>query len=89
VIGYIVEAHERFDEALERATGDPRALLDLDRRLILERPALARRALDRDIPLGVWTVNEPAEATRLRDAGVTRFTTDRVETLLAWRDATA
>jgi len=87
VIGYIVETHARFDEALERATGDPRALLDLDRRLILERPELAHRALERGIPLAVWTVNDPAEAERLRAAGVTRFTTDRVETLLAWRDA--
>jgi glycerophosphoryl diester phosphodiesterase len=88
-LGYIVEAHERFDEALERATGDARALLDLDRRLILERPALARRALDRGIPLAVWTVNDPAEADRLRAAGVTRFTTDQVETLLSWRGAVA
>jgi glycerophosphoryl diester phosphodiesterase len=88
-IGYIVEAHERFDEALARATGDPRALLDLDRRLILERPALARRALERGIPLAVWTVNDPAEATRLAAAGVTRFTTDRVDELLAWRRAAA
>jgi glycerophosphoryl diester phosphodiesterase len=88
-IGYIVESHERFDAALERATGDPRALLDLDRRLILERPALATRALDLGIPLAVWTVNSPAEAERLRAAGVTRFTTDQVETLLAWRAAAA
>ena len=88
-IGYIVEAHERFDPALERAAGDPRALLDLDRRLILERPELARRTLDRGVALAVWTVNSPGEADRLRAAGVTRFTTDQVETLLAWRGAAA
>jgi len=86
-IGYIVDDHERFDEALARATGDGRALLDLDRRLVLERPSLGRRARDRGIPLAVWTVNDPAEADRLRAAEVTRFTTDEVEALIAWRAA--
>ena len=33
-----------------------------------------------------WTVNEPEEATRLRQAGVSGFTTDQVGLLLAWAD---
>jgi glycerophosphoryl diester phosphodiesterase len=84
-IGYVVEKAERFDEGLERAASDGRSLLDLDYRILLERPELARRALDRGITLAVWTVNEPAEAAALLGAGVTRFTTDRVDTLIAWR----
>lgn len=88
-IGYIVEARERFDEALERAASDPRALVDLDCRIVLAEPGVAVRALDRGVALAVWTVNDAASAGRLRDAGVTRFTTDRVEELIAWRAATA
>src|SRR5690606_1202843 len=87
--GYIVDRSERFDEALERARGDERALLDLDRRLVLERPALARRALDAAVPLAVWTVNDPREADLLLAAGVPRITTDEVEALLAWKAAVA
>lgn len=84
-IGYIVDAVERFDEALTRAASDGRSLIDVNHRLVLERPELAQRAVERGITVAVWTVNEPAEAATLRAAGVTRFTTDQVETLLAWR----
>ncbi len=84
-IGYVVEASERFAEGLERAAADRRALLDLDRRIVLEQPHLARIARERGVTLAVWTVNDPGEADRLRAAGVTRFTTDQVERLTAWR----
>lgn len=88
-LGFILDERARFEPALERAAADDRSILDLDCRLVLRHPDLARRALDRAVALAVWTVNEPAQATRLRDAGVTRFTTNRVEELLAWRDAAA
>lgn len=87
-IGYIVDEVERFDEALARAAADTRSLVDVDHRILLERPELARRAIELGIPVAVWTVNDPAEATRLRQAGVTRFTTDQVESLLSWRAGT-
>jgi glycerophosphoryl diester phosphodiesterase len=86
-VGYITDRAELVHEALERAAGNPRAILDLDCRLILQRPEIGRRALDRGVSVAVWTVNDPAQATRLRHAGVTRFTTNVVEDLLRWRDA--
>jgi glycerophosphoryl diester phosphodiesterase len=86
-VGYITDRAELVDEALERAAGNARAILDLDCRLVLARPEIGRRALDRGVPVAVWTVNDPARATRLRHAGVTRFTTNVVEDLLRWRDA--
>ena len=47
-------------------------------------PSLVQRAKDEGVDVVTWTVNEPAEATRLRRAGVTGFTTDHVDRLLAW-----
>lgn len=91
-IGYIVDQPERFDEALERASSDGRArptILDLDHRLVLADPGLAARARERGVEVAVWTVNDAGEADRLREAGVSRFTTDRVEALLEWRGAPA
>ena len=87
-IGYIVDTAERFEEGLERATSDERSLVDLDYKLILEHPGFARRALDRGIAIAVWTVDDATDAGRLRDVGVTRFTTNQVDTLLQWRDGT-
>ncbi len=35
--------------------------------------------------LAVWTVDDPSEASRLRELGVRRITTNEVERLVAWR----
>jgi glycerophosphoryl diester phosphodiesterase len=88
-IGYVVDTRAGFDEALERANGDGHAILDLDRRLVLKHAGLADAALDRGFPLAVWTVNDPDEAERLLAAGVTRFTTDEVQRLVAWKATTS
>jgi glycerophosphoryl diester phosphodiesterase len=88
-IGYIVDEAARFEEGLERASSDGRSLLDFDYRILLAHPDYASRALERGIALAVWTVDGAAEAERLRALGVTRFTTNRVDTLLAWRDGAA
>ena len=88
-IGYIVDRTECFDEALRHAASDGRSLVDLDHTLVLERPELARRAMEQGVTVTVWTVNDPEEADRLSAAGVTRFTTDQVEALRAWRDRAA
>ena len=85
--GFILDDRTRFEEALARAAADPNALLDLDQALVLREPQLGRWARDEGVPLAVWTVNRADQATRLRAAGVTRFTTNEVETLLAWRAA--
>ena len=83
-IGFIVETADRFEEGLERAKNDPSAILDLNHTLGLEDPSLVERARTAGIDVAVWTVNDPAEATRLAEAGVTRFTTDQVARLLDW-----
>jgi glycerophosphoryl diester phosphodiesterase len=84
-VGYITDEMKRVDQALEHAAAVPGAILDLDCRLILKNPDLARRALDRGLDVAVWTVNESSQAARLEQAGVTRFTTNEVEDLLRWR----
>lgn len=84
-IGYIVDVPDRCDEALERASLDVRSLIDFDYRLVIDRTDLVRRATDQGVPVAVWTVDSPAEAHLLREAGVTRFTTNQVETMLAWK----
>jgi glycerophosphoryl diester phosphodiesterase len=84
-IGYIVDERHRFDEALERASASARALLDVDHRIVLAEPALIDAARARDVEVAVWTVDDPSEADRLVQAGVTRLTTNQVERLLRWR----
>jgi glycerophosphoryl diester phosphodiesterase len=83
-IGFIVETSDLFDEALSLAVADPAAILDLNQVIALDDPSVVRRAKDQGVEVVTWTVNEPAEATRLRQAGVTGFTTDEVDRLLAW-----
>lgn len=85
-VGYVVDRHQRFQDALGRArTLGRRALLDLGHTLVLEDPLLVPRSHAQDVDVAVWTVNRVAEADVLADAGVRRFTTDEVETLVAWR----
>jgi glycerophosphoryl diester phosphodiesterase len=86
-IGYLMDTPEAFDEAVARAAARERALIDSDQRLILKHPELARRALERGLEVAVWTVDDADQATRLRQAGVTRFTTNEVEDMLRWRAA--
>ena len=83
-IGYIVEETERSDDALERAAGDPRAMLDYRASILLEDPSRVERAQEAGVALAVWTVDDPDEAERLFALGIRRFTTNEVERLLAW-----
>ena len=83
-IGFIVVTADLFDEALSLAAADPAAILDLNHEIALDEPALVRRAKNEGVDVVTWTVNEPDEATRLWRAGVTGFTTDHVDRLLAW-----
>ena len=80
-VGYIVDREENFPEAMDKNGG----ILDLDFRLVLEDPFLAARSRARGVDVAVWTVNDPEVASALAEAGVTRFTTDEVETMLSWR----
>jgi glycerophosphoryl diester phosphodiesterase len=83
-IGFIVVSADLFEDALALAAQDSFAILDLNQEIVLNDPSVVRRAKDEGIKVVTWTVNEPDDATRLRAAGVTGFTTDRVEKLLTW-----
>lgn len=85
-LGFIVEEEARFEEAVRRVLDDGNAFVDASHRLLLDRPRLAAEAVGRGAPLGVWTVDDPAEATALLDMGVAGFTTNQVGRLLAWRN---
>ena len=84
-IGYIVEKESRARDAIGRAAGDIRALVDFRASLLLEDPSLAEEAARRGVELAVWTVDDSLEAARLLDLGVARITTNRVAELTAWK----
>ena len=83
-IGFIVVTADLFDQALSLALADRVAVLDLSHEIALDDPSMVRRAKDEGVDVVTWTVNEPDEAIRLRQAGVTGFTTDHVDRLLTW-----
>ncbi len=86
LVGYIVNKRSRAEDALSRAAGDPRALLDFDARILLRDRSWAVRATELAIPLATWTVDTIDDARTLLEAGVPRITTNRVRDLVGWRD---
>lgn len=84
-VGYIVEHPSRAQAALMRASGDAHALVDFDARILLQDPSLAALARRKGVELAVWTVDDPAAASRLLELGVRRITTNEVGDLLAWK----
>lgn len=85
-MGYVVDKHQRFQDAIRRARRVPgRSLVDVDYRMILEDPDLVPRARAQGVDVAVWTVNEPAEAETLARVGVRRLTTNEVQDLVQWR----
>lgn len=86
-IGYVVDDAGKVDEALQRARGDAAALADLDAALVTADPGIVTRSRDQETELAVWTVNDPAQATRLLGLGVRRITTDEVDALVSWKRA--
>jgi len=87
LVGYIVDKKSRAEEALQRSRDDGSALLDFKASILLDEPDLARRAMAQGTDLAVWTVDDPTEAARLLELGVRRITTNRVDTLLAWKES--
>lgn len=83
-LGYIVTEPDQLDEALARAADHPGSIVDFDHRLVLADPGLAAAARDGGVDVAVWTVDDTSEADALRSAGVSRFTTNEVATLLDW-----
>jgi glycerophosphoryl diester phosphodiesterase len=84
-VGYVVDAIERYPEALDRAIVRGRAILDLDVEIVLAAPHLVAECHREGIPTAVWTVNDEVSAERMRRAGVRRLTTDEVEKIRDWR----
>ena len=82
-IGFVVGAVERYGRALSLAAEDGNAIVDPDRRILLEDPGLAKQAAGAGVELAAWTVNDAAEARRLLDMGVESLTTDDVAALRA------
>lgn len=86
LVGYIVETSSRASEGIERAAGDPRALLDFNAVVLLDDPSLAERSLGAGIRLATWTVDTVEQAEALLALGVPRLTTNEVGTLRAWKE---
>lgn len=86
-IGYVVKEADRMEEAVGRVERHGRGMVDVDGRLLLADPAQAAMVVRAGVPLGAWTVNDPADAERLVDMGVRHLTTDEVERLLEWRSS--
>lgn len=84
-IGYIVDDADEVGEALVRARGDERALVDLRASLLLEDDLLAARFHAAGIPMAVWTVDSTSEADALVAQRVGRITTNEVAALLGWK----
>jgi glycerophosphoryl diester phosphodiesterase len=84
-VGYIVDKPRRIAEAVQRAEGDPAALLDFDAKILLGDPVVAYDCTDRGIELACWTVNDTRDAQSLFQMGVPRITTNEVATLVAWK----
>lgn len=82
-IGYIAEEAPKVEEAISRARGDAGAIVDLRADLVNED--VVRRLREQGTDLAVWTVDDPAEASRLFGLGVGRITTNQVGTLLDWK----
>jgi glycerophosphoryl diester phosphodiesterase len=86
-LGFIVERAEDFDRAVALAREDGNAIVDPDRRVLLEEPERAARATAQGVPLATWTVNDAAEASALLAMGVGGLTTDDVAALRAGIEA--
>lgn len=85
-IGYVVDKHQRFQDALGRARKlRGRGLVDFSHRLLLEDPDLVPRARAQGVDVAVWTVDTVEVAEALHAVGVRRFTTNEVRTLVEWR----
>jgi len=88
-IGYIVDEAGTAEEALQRTHGDAAAMVDFRADLVAEDPSLSARCRDQGTEVAVWTVDDPADATRLLALGVGRITTNQVAALLAWKAGAA
>lgn len=83
-VGYIAERPERYPEAIDRAKGDPQAIVDPDVRIAIEMAEESARAVELGIPLAAWTINDVETAQKAVAVGIRSLTTNEVERLLEW-----
>lgn len=87
-IGFILDDPAMADVALGRVERRGRGFVDAKAEILLDDPRIGPMVRGAGVELGAWTVNDAYTADRLVGMGVTRITTDEVDTLLAWRDGT-
>lgn len=85
VRAYLVETADGFPEALDRAAVDEGALLDVEIEVALGNPDRVREAIQADVEVMAWTVDDEVQASEAMALGITRLTTNEVEKLLTWR----
>jgi glycerophosphoryl diester phosphodiesterase len=82
---YLVEEADAFPLALDRAVVDEGSLLSLEIGLSLENPGGVREALDNEVEVVTWTVDDPETAASAMALGIHRITTNEVTKLLKAR----
>lgn len=82
---YLVDRKDAFSEALDRSVVDEDSLLSLEIGLCFQDPGAVREARETGVEIVTWTVNDPEAASQALSMGIRRFTTDKLEVLLAWR----
>ena len=83
-LGYLVSSPDHFQNALDRAVLDENAFLNLNLKMVLDEPSLVTAAVEDEVVVGIWTVNDVGSAQAMYEAGATRFTTNQVEMLGEW-----
>ena len=83
-LGYLVDSHDRYQNALDRAILDGNAFLNMELAMALEEPSLVTASVEEEIVVGIWTVDDVDSAQAMYEAGATRFTTNEVELLGEW-----
>lgn len=80
-LGLVFDDDRLFDSATELAAGDGRTIIDPDHRLLLARPEHVLDARRRGVDVACWTVDSAVAARKLVDSGVSRLTTNEVESI--------
>jgi glycerophosphoryl diester phosphodiesterase len=83
-LGWVVSREEDLERSARAVLDDGNAVLDPDRRLLLDDPERTRELVSRGVPMVTWTVDDVDEAEALQEVGILRITTNRVGELMAW-----
>ena len=84
---YLTGEPATLSNALDRAVVDDGSMMSVEIGLALDYPESIREAVDAEVELVTWTVDDPEQAEQARAAGIYRITTNKVEELLGWRSS--